>query len=401
MTEDTTPNGPGGPPDDDASTGAPVRTGGSGSRTGGSGSGGSSPAGPRARRNVFVRHRWWTAAAAVLLVVAIALGGWLYYLNGLIDPPAFIAPSQSLPEADRPAPAEDESLNILLGGADNGENDGDNVSTEAALAAPRWAKGKLRSDTIMVMHIPASRKQAYLISIPRDSYVTIYDERGVPRGKDKINAAFSEYGPAGYVSTIEHLTDLRMDHLAIIDWTGFKDISTALGGVEVFIPEAINDESQGVQWNRGYETLEGSRALAYVRTRYGLENGDFGRIARQQNFLRAMMEKMLDQGAFTDPITFARMLKAVINNLHIDDEFTPGDIRGLALSLRGIDSEDVIFVTAPLGTYDETASGSSIVRLAPRQTTALWSSVQAETLRKYVRKYGDDAGQLEDAKSVN
>ena len=365
---------------------------------------GSATAAPSAapKRSVFVRHKWWTAAVSVLLVLAIVTGGWLYYLNGLIEPQSFAGPSLSLSEESRPAVAEDEeSLNILLGGADNGENDGDNVSTGEALAATKWVEGKLRSDTIMVMHIPASRKQAYLISIPRDSYVTIYDETGKAQGQDKINAAFSRYGPAGYVSTIEHLTDLRMDHLAIIDWTGFKDISTALGGVEVFIPEAINDKSQGVQWDRGYETLEGSRALAYVRTRYGLENGDFGRIARQQNFLRAMMEKMLDQGAFTDPITFSNMLKAVINNLYVDDKFTPDEIRSLALSMRGIKSEDVAFVTAPLGRYDETAGGASIVRLAQRQSTNLWAAVRAEKLRKYVRKYGDESGQLENAKKVN
>ncbi len=367
--------------------------------------------------SVLVRHKWWTAAVSVLLVLALVVGGWLYYLNGLIDPQSFAAPGQSLSAEGRPAPVSgttggdgsdgggsdsgETSLNILLGGADNGENDGDNVDTAAALAAPTWAKGKLRSDTIMILHVPTSRQRAYLISIPRDSYVPIYDETGTPQGKDKVNAAFSRYGPAGYVSTIEHLTDLRMDHLAIVDWTGFKDISTALGGVEVFIPEAIDDQSQGVQWDRGYETLEGSRALAYVRTRYGLENGDFDRIARQQNFLRAMMEKILDQGVFTDPITFSRMLRAVIDNLYVDDEFTPGGIRSLALSLRGLKSDSVKFVTAPLGRYDETASGSSIVRLAAKQSDALWQSVKDEKLRRYVRRFGDDAGELQKAKEVN
>ncbi len=396
MTADTPPSGPG--------AGSPAS--GSGSRaTAGTGSGG--------RRPFVVRHKWWTALVSVVLVLALAAGGWLYYLNGLIEPQSFVGPSQTLDEDSRPriavgnvasAEGEDEdgqAINILLGGADNGENDGDNVDTGEALAAPEWDPGKLRSDTIMIMHIPASRQRAYLISIPRDSYVTIYDEQGEPQGKDKINAAFSRYGPTGYVSTIENLTDLRMDHLAIVDWTGFKDISTALGGVEVFIPKAINDDSQGVQWERGYETLEGSRALAYVRTRYGLENGDFDRIARQQNFLRAMMEKMLEQGVFSDPITFANMLKAIVDNLYVDDALTPGKIRGLALSLRGLDSDDVAFVTAPLGRYGETDAGASIVRLDPKQSAALWDAVRDEKLRKYLRRFGDESGKLERARKVS
>lgn len=380
----------------------------------GSGSSAMAASGTTSTGNWFVRHKWWTAAVSLLLVLALGAGGWLYYLNGLIEPQSFAGPSQTLNDESRPRIAVDsvggsgepvddgrQSLNILLGGADNGDNDGDNVDTGEALAAPEWENGKLRSDTIMIMHIPAGRQQAYLISIPRDSYVTIYDEQGKPRGEDKINAAFSRYGPTGYISTIEHLTDLRMDHLAIVDWTGFKDISTALGGVEVFIPEAINDDSQGVTWERGYETLEGSRALAYVRTRYGLENGDFDRIARQQNFMRAMMEKMLDQGVFSDPITFAKMLQAVVDNLYVDDGFTPDKIRDLTLSLRGLESDDVVFVTAPLGRYSETDSGSSIVLLAKKQTSALWDAVREEKLRRYVRRFGDESGALKDPKKVN
>src|SRR5699024_6315047 len=97
------------------------------------------------------------------------------------------------------------------------------------LAKPTWPSGSHRSDTIIVMHISADRKHVSLVSVPRDTYVDIYDASGQEKGKAKINAAFSYYGPSGALATVENLTDLRMNHLAIIDWDGFKDLSQAVG----------------------------------------------------------------------------------------------------------------------------------------------------------------------------
>ena len=114
----------------------------------------------------------------------------------------------------------------------------------------------------MVVHISGDRKQVSVVSIPRDTLVTLYDASGVATHKAKINAAFSEYGPAGAIATVEHLTNLRMDHIAIIDWAGFKDLSTAVGGVPVHIPQSFYDPKQKVQWNAGDHVLEGKEALA-------------------------------------------------------------------------------------------------------------------------------------------
>jgi LCP family protein required for cell wall assembly len=354
------------------------------------------------QRNFVARHKWLTGVVASLLALVLAAGGWLLYLNSQLgDINIFPGADSTLAEEDRPERPDNNSMNILIAGADNGENDGDGVSTEEALAAEEWQPGLLRSDTIMFVHIPANRKAAYLVSIPRDSYVTIYDENGDPQGEDKINAAFATYGPTGYTATVEQLTGLRMDHLAVIDWTGFKEISTALGGVEVYIPDAFYDSSQKIQWDQGYETLQGDTALAYVRTRYGLEEGDFDRIARQQNFLRAMMEKMLDQGVFSDLFTFKNMLQALVQNLSVDDGFSTGEIRGLVLSMRGLSSDDVTFLTAPLGTYDRTPSGASIVRLDERQSQALWDSIANDKMDKYLKRYGEEAGELQGDRAVD
>ena len=151
-------------------------------------------------------------------------------------------------------------------------------------------------------------ENVYLVSVPRDSFIMIHDENGEPTNKEKANAAFSAYGPTGAVATIEALSGLRMKHLAIIDWEGFKDLSTAVGGVPVFIPEKFTDPKQKTTWEQGEQNLKGDRALKYVRTRYGLPGGDFDRIARQQNFLRALMKKILAGGTMKNPVRLTNTL---------------------------------------------------------------------------------------------
>jgi anionic cell wall polymer biosynthesis LytR-Cps2A-Psr (LCP) family protein len=197
---------------------------------------------PERKRGFFRRHKALTILCSLLLVILLAVGGWALYLNSLLGNVDRIDAFGSIDPNARPDPAEGEALNILLGGADNGDAGGPSVAE--MMEDGEWSAGSFRSDTIMVMHIPENRNNAYLVSIPRDSYVRVYDETGAPQGKEKINYAFSVYGPSGYVSTIEHLTDVRMDHLAIIDWAGFKDVVDALGGVELYVPQTVYDSSQ-------------------------------------------------------------------------------------------------------------------------------------------------------------
>lgn len=347
------------------------------------------------RRKVDVHRGWirrhWivTSVVAAVLVMVTGFGAWAYHLNALLDNTEEVA--VTIPDDLRPAENTGEDLNILVAGADNGA--GSNIAED--VAAGQWTPGKHLSDTIMVLHIPANRQHAYLISVPRDSYVPLYDESGEQTYTDKINAAFSLYGPSGYLATIENLTDLRMDHLAIMDWKGFKALTEAFGGVEVCIPESFYDSSQDVTWEEGCQTLEGEPALQYVRTRHGLENGDFDRIARQQNFLRGLMAKILedtDSKSGVGGITSA--LGAITENLTVDADWSTDEIRELGLSLRGLGADDVSFLTAPMAGYDTTDDGQSIVRLDEEQNRDLWRSVKRDRVPRYIARYGDDAGQL-------
>jgi LCP family protein required for cell wall assembly len=346
------------------------------------------------QRSFVRRHLILCSVVGVVALATIGAGSWMLYLNNMLGNVDRVP--VTLSEENRPPPTHGEELNILLAGADNGPG----PSIAESVASGDWNSGEHRSDTIMILHIPADREKAYLVSIPRDAYVGIYDENGDYVYDDKINSAFSLYGPSGYISTVEHLTGLRMDHLAIIDWKGFKDLSSALGGVEVYIPETFYDSSQKVTWEEGTHQLEGEEALQYVRTRYGLEDGDFGRIARQQNFLRSMMGELLSQGTVTNPLKLTSALRAITDNLTVDEDWSGGGIRDLALQLRDIRTDDVAFLTAPTAGYDTTEAGASVVLLDEKQSERLWDSIAEDDIRGYLKKYDDEAGKLADPEAV-
>ncbi len=163
-------------------------------------------------------HAGWTAfrrkhakaLIALLAVFAIVIGACGYYLwslNAKLDNIDRFS-TDKLSDENRPDPNKGDAVNILLLGSDAGKKiEGESQDTSLAedVDAETWPTGKYRSDTLMIVHITANRKHVYVTSIPRDSFVMIYDDEGEPTHKNKINAAFSQYGPVGALSTVEHL----------------------------------------------------------------------------------------------------------------------------------------------------------------------------------------------------
>ncbi|MEO6604859.1 MAG: LCP family protein [Aeromicrobium sp.] len=338
------------------------------------------------------RHRKLLIALFTFLIVIPVVGGasYAYMLNSKLNNVEKVPKSK---DTDRPDPDKGKSLNILLLGSDKGKKiegqpSGTSIGDDAK--ADEWPVGKYRSDTLMIVHISADRKHVYLTSIPRDTLTMIYDDEGRPQHNGKINAAFSEFGPLAAISTVEHLTNLRMEHLAIIDWAGFKALSSAVGGVPVTIPQAFYDPKQKIQLEAGPQVLEGKKALAYVRTRYGLLRGDFDRIARQQNFLRALMKKILDKGTMTNPVKLIKTVSALTANLTVDAGWSAGDMRGLALSLRGTKAEDVTFLTAPIAGTETVPIYGSIVRLDEAKALSLWAALKKDSMTVYLKEHPDD-----------
>jgi len=341
------------------------------------------------RPGFFARHKALTVLGALAIVLVMAVAAGAVYVNhvlfGDIDR---INAFGSIDEKARPEPTDGEAINILLAGADNGDSSG--LSVKQAMEDGTWSAGQYRSDTIMVLHIPADHSRAYVVSIPRDSYVRIYNETGKPTDKHKVNYAFSVYGPAGYVSTIEHLTDVRMDHLAIIDWDGFKDVVDTLGGVRLYVPQTVHDSEQKYTYEQGWHEYDGEHALKYVRSRYPLDEGDFDRNRRQQNFLRAMLDKMASTGALTDFPTFLSAAKTITSNLTIDDQWSNGDMRSLGWSMRGIRKDDVTFLSAPISKkhpFGDVPGDGSVVYLNKRGVNDLFSAMRADDMQTYVNDH--------------
>ena len=339
------------------------------------------------------RHR---LALTVTIVIALVVGlggtGYAYMLNAKLKNIDKV--SVKLKDKDRPDPDKGKSLNVLLLGSDKGKKiPGESANTSLAqdAKAAKWPDGKYRSDTIMVVHISANRKHVYLISIPRDSFVMLYNASGVATHKEKVNAAFSYYGPSGVISTVEHLTNLRMSHLAIIDWAGFKDLSTAVGGVPVYVPETVTDPVQHVTWTKGNYNLKGNKALQYVRQRHGLLRGDFDRIARQQNFLRALMKKILAGGTMHNPVRLNNTLSALTKNLTVDEGWKPGDMRALALSLRGTSQKNVTFMTVPVGAESVDPTYGDVVNIDPLKSGELFTALKDDSVDGFLKKYPGDA----------
>ncbi|GAB3406008.1 LCP family protein [Flindersiella endophytica] len=267
------------------------------------------------------------------------------------------------------------AINILLAGTDAREDaDGQTVDD--------LQKSGQRSDTIMILHITGDRKNAYLISVPRDTWVTIPGRSG----KNKINSAYSFGGPKLYVETLEEFTHMRMKYLAVINWAGFRDLTDALGGVEMDFPEKTRFAS-GKYYGPGKVTLTGDEALDYVRERKHLKEGDFDRARRQQNYLRALMVQTLSRG--TSPSKIFGVLDAVTKNLYVDDTLTNGKMRELALQMRSIRGSNVHFILVPRANPATGMEGSqSVVYSDPVKTKELFDAVKTDKIDAWLAKHG-------------
>lgn len=259
-------------------------------------------------------------------------------------------------EPDPEDPNGGVALNVLLIGSDarGGEN-----------AAIGGEVGGMRSDTTIVMHVSADRTRVELVSIPRDSLVSMpaceTTNGTVPaQSTAMFNSAFANgWDRGGDIesavsctrSAVESLTNVRMDGFMVVDFTGFEKMVDAIGGVPLYLDSEINSPMADLYLPAGQQTLNGQQALGLARARKGegLDGSDLKRIDRQQDLLDAMAQTVLSKNLLTDTPALIQFLNSATSSLTVSNEFSSiTDLAGLALSLKGVSTDSLVFETVPI-----------------------------------------------------
>jgi LCP family protein required for cell wall assembly len=322
----------------------------------------------KSRRRVMLAGR---SLAALFAVLALAMTGgawqWQSTKNNMINRiSALDQGSRDIVDAN----AQYGDENFLIVGVDSryGQNaDMGAGDTEDA--------GGTRSDTIMLVNIPANRKRVVAVSFPRDlniepmkcepwnpetrEYGPLYDDETGSYGPEavytetKLNSAYAFGGPKCLVKVIQKLSGLSINRFMAVDFSGFSKMVDALGGVEVCSTTPLEDYELGtVLANAGRQTVDGHTALQYVRARQVTTetNGDYGRIKRQQLFLSSLLRSMISKEVFFS----LNKLNDVVNQF-IDDSFVDNintkDLVQLGQSVQGIAAGRITFITVPTTGY--------------------------------------------------
>jgi len=268
-----------------------------------------------------------------------------------------------MPASSNVAIADTAGTNWLLAGSDSREG-----LTKAERKELRTGKdeGSQRTDTLMVIHIDDSGKST-LVSLPRDSYVTIpahigLDGIAIEDRRNKINTAYSQGGAPLLVETVERNTGLHIDHYMEVGFKGIRDITDAVGGVNMCVPADVTDENSGLNLLAGCQELDGKNALAYVRMRYADPKGDLGRIERQQQFLSSVMKKVATPAVLLNPISMWKLVDAGTGSVNVGETDTVMDIGNLAKAMRALSNGNGTLTTVPVSETDaNTAAGSSVI----------------------------------------
>ena len=335
------------------------------------------PGSPKRRAEVRKRHTIGKVLLSTILVLGLATGlgvVFLYrHLNGNLE---VLDPSDAL--SNRPEKVVEgprEPLNVLVMGSDSREGDGNNIDGLTG--------GGERSDTTILLHLSADRTRAYGISIPRDLLVDRpeckKDGGGTIPGATNVmwNEAFALGGPTCTMQQFEQITGIRLDHFVKVDFEGFRGMVDAIGGVEVCIPEDIDDPAHAIHIEAGTRKLKGKQALNYVRERYVIGNGsDVGRMKRQQAFIASMAHQVVTAGTLARPDRLLRFLDSATKSLTVD----PGlknvvKIADLGKQVKGIGLDNIQFLTIPIMTDPDDPN-----RLAWKQPDAdrVWAKVRRD-----------------------
>lgn len=317
---------------------------------------------------------------AAILVAALVAGGYLVNLAVTFNNNARKIETAFPEDKDRPSipPTEDRPLNILLLGTDARPTD-DTVAGGSV---------EQNSDTMMLVHIPRDRRNVYIMSVVRDMWVDIPGS-----GPAKINAAMGLGGIPLVVQTFESLFDARIDHVMTVDFEGFKDLTDALGGVEIDNPAQFTTVAfRGVCFPAGPQVLDGKRALIYVRERKAFSDGDYTRVKNQQRFVKALMGTLLDRDTLTDPIKIQNAVAEFSPYLGVDETLDATRLASIALALRDVRVSDIQMFTLPTAGSGTSPDGLSIELTDTEVVAGMSGALRRDSLGTYLASIQERIG---------
>ncbi|MEO6512605.1 MAG: LCP family protein [Nocardioides sp.] len=318
------------------------------------------------RREKHRNRRIFVAALVLLLVPVLAIGGYLAWLNHIVTSNV----KQELLLPDSTTGPKDGSGQAIAQPAGNGTNH--------LIIGNDAGPGRegARSDVMVLVHVPDDHRDVTLIHFPRDLYVDIPG-----KGKNKLNAAYAFGGAPLLVTTMQNMLGIEVDHVAMLGFEGFKSMTDAVGGVDVNVVEP--SVSNGFTFTKGTMHMGGDEALAFVRERKQLSEGDISRGQRQLAFIKALMLKTLSKDTLANPVQLKNFVEAATNNLTVDQQLDVSTMRSEAVAMRGLRGSDIRFVTAPFTGFGTSPDGQSIDIVDEVKMSDLGEAIRTDTLESY------------------
>ncbi|GGT35635.1 LCP family protein [Streptomyces purpureus] len=370
---------------------------GGGGRSGRGGSGGGGDRGPggggrsRGRRRGNPRRRArsgkrrifrWIAIVLSLLILGTAGAGYLYYqhLNSNIRSGGRAGGESGV---KKPNANGNTALNILLIGSDSRAK-----AENVALGGGRDLKdAKPLADVQMLLHISADRKNASVISIPRDTMVQVpecRDDKGETYRSSfsPINETLQRGGPGCTLTTWESITGVYVDHWMMIDFAGVVSMADAIGGVKVCVEHGVWDRptrqvkgGSGLKIPAGDNIIKGEDALKWLRTRHAFYS-DQGRSKAQHMYMNSMIRTLKSQSVWTDTGRLMDLAEAGTKALQVSEEI--GTVKGLfdvAMQLKDVPTNRITMMTMPAAEWSQNKN-----KLVPVEKDAdkLWAMLRED-----------------------
>jgi LCP family protein required for cell wall assembly len=316
-------------------------------------------------------------ASALVLVFSVVGSGLASYYE---------SQTQRVDAISGGSAAAGTAQNYLLVGSDNRAGlSAQQISRLHVGAATAAIASGRRSDTMILLHLSAGTDKATLISLPRDSYVTIpayTDDQGrsYPASHNKLNAAYALGGPKLAVQAVELATGVHIDHYVEIGFGGFVRMVEAVGGVSVCSTVPLKDPKSGLDIKAGTTLLNGTQALEYVRARYVDATSDLGRMKRQQAFLGSLFRTALSTQVLLNPLKLNAFLTATLSSVTLDTGLTRDDLLTLATRTKGLAPSNVVFATVPIAdvNYQPSAALGSTVLWDHTRAAELFAAIRAD-----------------------